>query len=290
MIEQRRFGRSGHMSSAVLFGGAALGLCDQATADRVLDLLLEYGVNHIDTAASYGESELRIGPWMPQHRQKFFLASKTGDRTYQAARESINRSLERLQTDYLDLIQIHALIHPDEWDVAMGEDGVLRACVEARSEGLVRSIGVTGHGWNVAAMHKRSLELFDFDSILLPYNWFTAHHQTYASDFEQVAKLAQNNDVAVQTIKAIARGPWAAGVKRDYSTWYQPLEDEEAITMAVHWVLRRPNFFLNSVGDISLLPALLRAAASFRADAPAPDNDAMRTMSEHMGLSTIFGL
>lgn len=290
MIEQRRFGRTGHMSSAVLFGGAALKACDQGTADRVLDLLLAHGINHIDTAASYGDSELRIGPWMRHHRSHFFLASKTGDRDYAGARDSIRRSLDRLETDHLDLIQIHALIHPDEWDTAMSEDGVLRACVEARDEGLVRFIGVTGHGWNVAAMHKRSLAAFDFDSILLPYNWFTAHHETYADDFEKVVRLAQERDLAIQTIKSIARGPWAAGASHSRATWYQPLEDDQAIDMAVHWVLRRPGFFLNSVGDTGLLPTVLKAAERFDHNSPPPDDDAMASMSERMGLASIFGL
>jgi len=289
-IEKRRFGRTEHLSSAVLFGGAALKDCDQATADRVLDLLLEYGINHIDTAASYGDSELRIGPWMRRHRRQFFLASKTGDRRYQAARESIRRSLDRLQTDRLDLIQIHSLSHPDEWQTAMGEDGALRACIEARDEGLVRFIGVTGHGWTIAAMHRRSLERFDFDSILLPYNWFTARHATYAQDFEDTVALADQRDAAVQTIKSIARGPWAAGIERGYATWYQPLDEEDAITQAVHWVLQRDKFFLNSVGDIDLLPAVLRAAASAGEDTPRLDDATMAAMSERMGLSSIFGL
>jgi len=206
-IEKRPFGRTGHLSSAIIFGAAALGKVDQATADRTLDLLLEHGVNHIDTAPGYGESELRIGPWMDRHRDDFFLATKTRDRGYAEARDSIQRSLERLRVDQVDLLQLHALIHPDEWDVAMGEDGALRAAVEARDAGLVRFIGVTGHGWNVAAMHRRSLERFDFDSVLMPYNWVTAHHATYADDFEKTLEMCRARDVAVQTIKSLARGP-----------------------------------------------------------------------------------
>ncbi|MEZ5823667.1 MAG: aldo/keto reductase [Geminicoccaceae bacterium] len=290
MIERQTFGRTGHVSSRILFGGAALKDVDQGTADRVLDLLLEYGVNHIDTAASYGDSELRIGPWMERHRSDFFLASKTGDRGYAEARDSIRRSLERLRTDHLDLIQLHALIHPDEWDRAMGEGGALRACVEARDEGLVKHIGVTGHGWNVAAMHKRSLERFDFDSILLPYNWFTARHDTYGADFEETVRLAQSRNVAIQTIKSIARGPWAAGARRIRSTWYEPLENEADIIMAVNYVLGRDGFFLNSVGDVGLLPAVLRAAAKRTGDEEVPAEALMAEMSNRMGLSSIFGL
>ena len=290
MIEKRRFGRTGHMSTAVIFGAAALRGVDQATADRVLDLLLEHGVNHIDTAPRYGDSELRIGPWMASHREKFFLATKTGQRDYRGARESIHRSLERLCTDQVDLIQLHALIHPDEWDEAMGADGALEACIEARDQGLVRHIGVTGHGWNVAAMHRRSLERFDFDSILMPYNWLTAQHETYARDFEDTARLAESRDVAIQTIKSIARGPWAAGATRDHTTWYQPLGHDDDIRVAVHWVLGRPGIFLNTVGDVGLLPSVLRAAGEISRAGPRPDDAAMAALRERADLSTIFGL
>lgn len=286
-IEKRPFGRTGHMSSAVLFGGAALGRVDQGTADRVLELLFEYGVNHIDTAPSYGDSELRIGPWMDRHRDDFFLATKTRERGYEAAKSEIHRSLERLRTDRIDLIQLHALVHPDEWDRALSPGGALEAAVEAREEGLVRFIGVTGHGWTIAAMHRRSLERFDFESVLMPWNWFAAHHETYGPDFEATAALCAERKVAVQTIKSIARGPWAAGAVRNHTTWYQPLEQEEDIRRAVHWVLARPGIFLNSVGDVELLPAVLRAADELGA---APSDAVMAKLSDSAGLTSIFGL
>lgn len=287
-IERRPFGRTGHQSSAVVFGGAALSrVTDQGVADRVLDLLLEHDVNHIDTAARYGDSELRIGKWMDRHRQRFFLATKTGDRDKAGAAASIQRSLERLRTDHVDLIQLHALIHPDEWEQALGPGGALEACVEARQKGLVRHIGVTGHGWSVAAMHRRALERFDFDSILLPWNPFAAQHQTYAPDFERTVALAQQRNVAVQTIKGIARGPWAAGATRDHTTWYQPLEAMEDIRPAVHWVLSRPGIFLLSAGDIGLLPLVLQAASE-RIEVPSPE--AIAAMGQRTGLSSIFGL
>lgn len=286
-IEKRPFGRTGHVSSAVIFGAAALGKVDQATADAALELLLEYGINHIDTAASYGESELRIGPWMDRHRQDFFLATKTGKRDHAGARDEIHRSLERLRTDHVDLLQLHALIHPDDWDKALSPGGALEAAVEAKEAGLVRFIGVTGHGWNVAAMHRRSLERFDFDSVLMPWSWYCAQHPTYARDFEQTAELCRLRGAAVQTIKAIARGPWAAGVTRSHGTWYQPLEDEEDIAAAVHWVLARPDVFLNSAGDVGLLPTVLRAAA--RAEGP-PADPVMAQLGARAGLSSIFGI
>ncbi len=261
-IEKRPFGRTGHLSTATIFGAVALASLTQAQADKALDLLHAYGINHIDAAASYGDAELRLGPWMPRHRHEFFLATKTGERTYAAAREEIHRSLERMQVDQIDLIQLHNLVHPDEWDVAMGPGGALEACIEAREQGLVRFIGVTGHGLTVAAMHRRSLERFDFDAVLLPYNYPLMENREYARDFEALVKLCQTRNVALQTIKGITRGPWGPQ-ERTHSPWYQPLTEPAAIATAVHWVLGRPGFFLNTVGDISLLPAVLDAAARF---------------------------
>jgi aryl-alcohol dehydrogenase-like predicted oxidoreductase len=286
-IEKRPFGRTGHMSSAVVFGAAALARVDQGVADQVLDLLIEHDINHIDTAASYGDAELRVGAWMERHRNRFFLATKTGDRDYQAARDSIRRSLERLRTDRIDLIQLHALYHPDEWERAMSPGGALEACIEAREQGLVKYIGVTGHGWTVAAMHRRSLERFDFDSILLPWNWFAAQFTTYGADFERTMALAAERNVAVQTIKGVARGPWAAGVKRDRTTWYQPLEAMDDIRPAVHWVLSRPGVFLLSAGDVGLLPSILAAAAE---PVTKPSDETMAALSERTGVASIFGI
>lgn len=286
-IEKRPFGRTGHLSSAVIFGAAALGKVDQLTADKTLELLLEYGVNHLDTAPGYGDAEIRMGPWMDNHRDDFFLATKTRDRSYQAARDSIQRSLERLRVDKIDLLQLHALIHPDDWDLAMSDDGALRALIEARDAGQVRFIGVTGHGWNVAAMHRRSLAHFDFDSVLMPYNWMTSHHLTYGDDFEKTLKICNERGIAVQTIKSLARGPWAAGVSKRRATWYEPLEADEDIRTAVNYVLSRPGIFLNSVGDVGLLPSLLRAASE---RIELPDKATMQAHSERTGLSSIFGI
>ncbi len=184
MIDKQPFGRSGHVSSRTIFGAAALGGVTQAEADRTLELILSHGINHIDTAASYGESELRIGPWMGEYRKEFFLATKTGERTYEAARDQIHRSLERLRVDQVDLLQLHNLAEPGEWEVAMGPGGALEAAIEAREQGLVRFIGVTGHGITIAATHKRSLERFDFDSVLLPYSYVLMQNPAYAADFE----------------------------------------------------------------------------------------------------------
>ena len=262
MIPTLPFGRTGHSSTRVIFGAAALGEVTQAEADRTLDLILEYGINHIDTAASYGESELRIGPWMAEHRSKFFLATKTELRTYAEARAQIRRSLERLRVPQVDLIQLHNLADPNEWEIAMGPDGALRACIEAREEGLVRFIGVTGHGTIIPKLHLRSLERFDFTSVLLPYNYPMVQNPEYAADFEALARVCQSRNVAMQTIKSITAAPWGER-QHTATTWYEPLKDQPDIDRAVSWVLGRPGLFLNTVGDIHFLPKVLDAANRF---------------------------
>jgi aryl-alcohol dehydrogenase-like predicted oxidoreductase len=268
MIPKAPFGRTGHMSTRVIFGAAALGRVTQEEADRTLDLLLQYGINHIDTAASYGEAEDRIGPWMPRHRKEFFLATKTGERTYEKAKAQIHRSLERMRVDSVDLIQLHALIDPGEWKVAFGAGGALEAAVEAREQGLTRFIGVTGHEVTIPAMHQLSLAKFDFDSVLLPYNYLLMKNPLYAAGFEAVEKICHQRNVAIQTIKSLARGPWG-DKPHTRACWYEPWEEQADIDMAVGYVLSRPGIFLNSTGDIYLLPKLLDAASRFEAG-PAP--------------------
>ena len=189
MIEKRPFGRISHVSTRALFGAAALSRVTQAEADRILDVLLQYGINHIDTAAGYGDAELRIGPWMERYGEDFFLATKTGERTYQKARDEFHRSLERMRVDQVDLLQLHYLVDPEEWKVAMGPGGALEAAIEAREQGLTRFIGVTGHGWEAPAMHMRSLEHFDFDSVLLPYSYVLVQNSEYAANFESLVTL-----------------------------------------------------------------------------------------------------
>jgi len=286
MIERRPFGRTGHLSSVTLFGAAALARVGQGEADRALETLLHYGVNHIDTAARYGDSELRIGPWMARHRKNFFLATKTGLRTAKEAREQLHRSLERLRVDHVDLIQLHALGHPDDWEQAMGPGGVLEAVVEAKEQGLARFIGVTGHGWTIAAMHKRSLAHFDFDSVLLPYNFFMSRDDRYRRNFEEIVSICRERNVAVQVIKSIARGPWAIS-DRTHTTWYQPLEDQADIDRAVHWIQGLPGLFLNTVGDLNLLPKVLDAASRFER---RPTDEEMATMLDAQRITSLFGL
>jgi aryl-alcohol dehydrogenase-like predicted oxidoreductase len=284
MIPKLRFGRTGHLSSRVIFGAAALHACGQDEADRALDLLLRYGINHIDTALSYGDSELRIGPWMKQHRKDFFLATKTGERTCQKAREGIHRSLERLQTDHLDLIQLHHLVAPAEWETAMGPGGALEATVEAREQGLVRFIGVTGHEVAIAGMHLRSLAQFDFDSVLLPFNYPIMQNPVYAANFEQLAAVCRERNVAVQTIKGIQRRGWGDR-PQTWGTWYEPLVEQPDIDAAVGYVLGRPGLFLNTVGDLALLPKVLDAADRFER---APSAAEMQAMAARLEMSSMF--
>jgi aryl-alcohol dehydrogenase-like predicted oxidoreductase len=261
-IAQDSFGRTGHQSTRTIFGGASLGHVTQDEADATLEVLLQYGVNHLDVAASYGEAELRIAPWLKQYRSRFFVASKTDGRTYDDAKRQIHRSLERMGAEQIDLIQLHNLADPIEWDTTLSPEGGLEACVEAREQGLVRFIGVTGHGSQIAATHLRSLERFDFDSVLLPYSYIAMQDPHYAATFEKVCAVCREQNVAVQTIKSIARRPWW-GREHTRSTWYEPLEDQSDIDAAVHWVLSRPGIFLNTVGDIHLLPKVLDAASRF---------------------------
>jgi aryl-alcohol dehydrogenase-like predicted oxidoreductase len=286
MIERRPFGRTGHMSTVTLFGAAALARASQDEADRALEVLLRHGVNHIDTAARYGDSELRIGPWMARHRKDFFLATKTGSRSAREAREDVHRSLERLRVDHVDLIQLHSLGHPDDWDQAMGPGGALEALVDARAQKLVRFIGVTGHGWSIPAMHQRSLARFDFDSVLLPYNYFFAQNERYRQAFEEVLAIARERNVAVQVIKSIARGPWAT-TDRTHTTWYQPLEAVADIERAVHWAMGVPGVHLNTAGDLTLLPRVLEAAARFER---RPSDAEMSTLVESTRMTSLFGL
>ncbi|MFN7209431.1 MAG: aldo/keto reductase [Aggregatilineales bacterium] len=285
MIPSLPFGRTQHLSTRVIFGGYALAFCDQAAADRALDLLFEYGINHIDTAANYGDSELRIGAWMKRYRERFFLATKTQERTYAAARDQIRRSLERLRTDHLDLLQLHYLVDEGEWQVAMGAGGALEAAIEAREAGLVRFIGVTGHDLAVVERHAQSLARFDFDSILLPYNYPLMQNAEYAAGFEALLALCAERNIAVQTIKSIARGLWQHGAPRHASVWYEPLSEQAHIDLAVHWVLSRPNIFLNTVGDLNLLPKVLDAAARFSA---APSEAQMQRLMVEAGITPMF--
>jgi aryl-alcohol dehydrogenase-like predicted oxidoreductase len=285
MITQSPFGRTGHLSSRVIFGAAALGSMRQERADELLALLLEHGVNHIDTAASYGDSELRVGPWMAEHRDRFFLATKTGERRGHAARAELERSLERLQVDSVDLIQLHNLVEPEEWEAAHGPGGAVEAMAQARDEGLVRFIGVTGHGERIARMHLRSLEQFPFDSVLLPYSFVGLQREAYRADVAELLTVCADLDVAVQTIKSVARRRWPADHTGRRFSWYEPIEEPAAIGRAVRWVLGNPQVFLNTSSDGRLLAAALDAAEG---DGPVPTDDEMRRDVAELGAEPLF--
>jgi aryl-alcohol dehydrogenase-like predicted oxidoreductase len=268
----------------VVFGAAALGSVSQKVADETLDVLLRYGVNHIDTAKSYGESEVRIASWLKREPGRFFLATKGDNRDEKGAREDIHRSLDRLGVDHVDLWQIHSLADPIEWDRALSPGGALDAALTAREEGLIKWIGVTGHGSQIAATHRRSLDRFDFDSVLLPYNYITIQSPYYRENFDALVATCHQRNAAVQTIKSIAMRPW---MDRDHtrSTWYQPLESPDDIDQAVWWAMGRAGIFLNSVGDVDLLPLVLDAAARFDR---TPGEDEMRALLERSHAEPLF--
>jgi aryl-alcohol dehydrogenase-like predicted oxidoreductase len=284
MIGRAPFGATGHESSRVVFGAAALGAVSQADADRALDLLLEHGVNHIDVAASYGDAELRVAPWLRRHPGTFFLATKTAERGYRKAREQIRRSLDRLGVDRIDSIQLHNLVDVIEWERALGSNGALKAAVEARDEGLVRFIGVTGHGLSVPEMHRRSLERFAFDSVLAPYNHVQMQDERYADRFEALAAVCRERNVALQTIKSLARRRWD-GREATAATWYEPLREPADIDLAVHWVLGRPEVFLLTTGDVEILPLLLDAAERFER---RPSDEEMAALTARSQAAPLF--
>ncbi|MDJ0768885.1 MAG: aldo/keto reductase [Ilumatobacter sp.] len=284
MVPTLPFGRTGHASTRVIFGAAALGGMRQERADATLALIDAAGINHIDTAASYGASEDRLQPFLAQHRERFFLATKTGEREGIAARAELERSLARMGVDHVDLIQLHNLVEPDEWEAAFAPGGVVEAMAAARDEGLTRFIGVTGHGLRIASMLVRSLERFDFDSVLFPYNHVLLTDPAYRSDVETLRTLCAQRRVAAQTIKALARGRWPDGDMRKFS-WYEPISDPEAIGRAVRHVLATDDLYLNTTSDARLLPAILEAAAG---ELDPPTEEQMAADVEAFGITPLF--
>src|SRR5215471_7766100 len=278
------FGRTGHTSTRIIFGGAALGSVSQDVADRALEVLLGHDVNHIDVAASYGEAEVRVAPWLARYRDRFFLATKTGKRTADEAREELHRSLDRMKVDRIDLWQLHNLADPIEWDRALSPGGAIDAAVEAREQGLIRFIGVTGHGAQIAATHRRSLRRFDFDSVLLPFNFVTLQSPYYRENFYGLKATCQERNAAVQTIKSLAYRPWS-GRERTATTWYQPLQEQPEIDRAVHWALGEPGIFVISSGDVGLLPKILDAAERYSAK---PSDAEREQMVNHLALEPLF--
>jgi aryl-alcohol dehydrogenase-like predicted oxidoreductase len=286
MITRLPFGSTGHQSSRVIFGACAFANVTQDTADAVLPLLLRYGVNHIDTAIAYGDSELRLRPFLAEHRDEFFLATKTEQREGDAARASLERSLERLGVEQIDLIQLHNLVEQDEFEQAFGPNGAVEALARARDEGLVRFIGVTGHGLRIPAMHLKSLDRFPFDAVLFPYNYTLMRIDSFRRDLEELLGVCSDRGVATQAMKSIARGRWPTqGAPAAPLTWYEPLQDREAITRAVGYALGREQVFLISSSDYRYLDTILDAAEE---NTPVPSDDELEADISNFKVTALF--
>jgi len=290
VIERAEFGRTGHRSSRVIFGAAGLGRVDQDKADEVRALLGEFEVNHLDTAAAYGDSELRLAPWLAGHRAEFFVATKTGERTGRGARAGLERSLERLGVDRVDLVQLHNLVEPDEWDIAHGPGGAVEALVRARDEGLTRFVGVTGHGLRIARMHRRSLERFDFDSVLVPYNYALLRDRGYRADLDALLATCAERRVAVQAIKSVARRRWADGDAGPRFSWYEALPPGDEFERAVAFVLANRQLFLSTSSDLRLLRPTLEAAQRWSADpaATTPSSAELAADADRLDMRPLF--
>ena len=284
MLPFAEFGRTGHRSSRVIFGAAALGGMSESRAIKTLDLVASHGVNHIDTAAMYGSSEIHLKPWLADHRSEVFLATKTQERVGSVARAELERSLERMGVDHIDLIQIHNLVEPDQWETAFNKGGAVEALNQARAEGLVSFIGVTGHGLRIPSMHLRSLAEFDFDAVLFPFNHSLLSIDQYRDDVTALREVCRSRKIATQTIKAVARRRWDDGTQ-GHRSWYEPLTDTDAIQRAVRYVLSQPDLFLNTTSDATLLPLILEAAQS---DLTRPLDEEMNRDIAEFGVAPLF--
>lgn len=262
-MERRRLGRTGHESSVVTLGTAAIGRVDQAVADRAVQAALDAGVNHVDVAPTYGDAELRLQPWMPRIRDRIFLGCKTRERSRDAAKAELHRSLGRLATDRLDLYQLHAVSKLADLDACTGSGGALEALLEARAEGLVRWLGITGHTHDAPRTHLEALRRFDFDTVMFPLNFVLWADPAYRRDAEALLDACRQRDVGVHVIKAVAKDPWGDRQKT-HTTWYEPFTDPETIDQAVAFVLSQPITTLCSAGDVTVLPKVLAAAERSR--------------------------
>ena len=262
-MQTRRFGQTGHMSTVAIFGAACLGKVTQAEADATIEKVIAAGVNHIDVAPSYGEAELRLGPWMARERQRFFLGCKTTERTKEGAAAELRRSLERLRVDSFDLFQLHAVKTMEELDQVTAPGGALEAVLEARAEGLAKFIGITGHGVDAPAIYLEALRHFDFDSVLFPLNFVQYANPTYRKNAEELIRQCRTRDVGTMVIKSICQRPWG-NRPQVYNTWYEPFTDIEHIQPAINFALSQDVTGLCTVGDITLLPLVLEACEHFK--------------------------
>lgn len=262
-MEKRRLGRIGRMNSVLVFGGAALSEVTEGEADRAISLALDAGIDHFDTAAGYGDSELHYGRWMGEMAGRIFLSTKTDEREKEAARCQIEASLERLRVDSVDLIQLHAVGDLEDLDRATYRNGSLHAVVEARDEGLVRAIGITGHGHQAPATHREALRRYPFDTVLTPWNHVLARDEAYRRDFEELVDEVKHQDAGLMIIKTVARRNWPEGDPlgdQRYATWYEPFDEPDKIRAAVSWALSHEEVTgLPTVGDVGLLPLMIEA-------------------------------
>ncbi|HTX52767.1 MAG TPA: aldo/keto reductase [Candidatus Baltobacteraceae bacterium] len=279
-MERRRLGRTGHESTVVALGTAGIGRVDQPTADVAIQLILDHGINHIDVAPSYGEAELRLQPWMARIRSRVFLGCKTKQRTKEAAKAELRRSLERLGTDRFDLYQLHAVCKSHELDEVTAKGGALEALIEARDEGLVRWLGITGHSHDAPRTHLEALRRFSFDTVMFPLNFVLWADPRYRADASKLLETCRKNDVGIQIIKTIAKDPWGDHPKT-YSTWYEPHTDQKVIDQAVSFVLSQPVSTLTSVGDVTLLPKVIDAAERYRPLDDAAQNALLATAGQY---------
>ena len=261
-MQKRRFGRTGHLSTVAIFGAAAFWDVTQAQADKVMEMVIAAGINHIDVAPSYGKAEERVGPWMPSERQRFFLGCKTTERTHDEAAAEMRRSLERLKVDSFDLYQIHAVTSFEELDAATKTGGALEAMIKAKEAGLTRFIGITGHGVESPAIYIEALRRYDFDSVLFPLNFIQYANPEYRKNSEELLRLCAERDVTTMIIKSITRSPWGDR-PHTHTTWYEPFTDREMIQQAVNFALSQNVSGLCTLGDISVLPTQIEACEHF---------------------------
>ena len=261
-METRRFGRTGHMSTVAIFGAAAFSKISQEDADKVMEMVIDAGVNHIDVAPSYGQAELRIGPWMPRERDRFFLGCKTMERTREGAWKEMQASLKRLQTESFDLYQCHAVTTMEELDSVTMKGGAVEAFVKARDEGLTKYLGITGHGVDAPQIYLEALKRFDFDSILFPINFVQMANPEYRKHTEELIAACKAKDVGTMIIKSITKAPWGER-QHTATTWYEPFDHMEEIQRAVNFVLSYDVTGICTAGDTRILPMVLKACENF---------------------------
>jgi len=262
-MQTRRFGRTGHMSTVAIFGGAALSQSTQSEADKAMEQIIEAGINHIDIAPSYGQAEERVGPWMPRERQRFFLGCKTQQRTKEGAWDEMQQSLKRLQTETFDLYQFHAITKMEELDAVTMKGGALEAFVEARERGLFKYIGITGHGIDAPQIYLEALRRFDFDSILFPLNFVQMAIPEYRKQAEALVAECKAKDVGTMIIKAITKAPWGER-PHTAATWYEPFDQMDEIQPAVNFALSYEITGLCTAGDTRVLPLMVKACENFK--------------------------